>query len=554
MAPNVLMVAAEAAPLAKSGGLGDMVSACASALRQRGIDVSILLPGYESAFDQALAPTPLGYLRDLPGGDARLWRAAMPDTGVPVLLLEMNHLYGHRGSGLYQDEGGRDYLDNFVRFASLSAAAARIASGVRGVKRPHIVHAHDWHTGLTPLLMKLAGAPARSVFTIHNLAFQGNYPPGLAPYAGIPSELLAAAPHEPHSIEFYGALSCMKAAIVYADRLSAVSERYAREILTPRFGNRMEGVLQAHRDKLSGIVNGIDDTLWDPRHDSLIAQGYGVDDLVGKHACKRALQQSYGLPTDPFAPLVAIGSRLTTQKLADRLCEAIPAALARWPRAQFAVLGQGEASIEYELRQLAARWPGRLGVHIGYDEPRAHRLHAGADILLHASRFEPCGLTQLYAMRYGTIPVASRVGGLADTIVDHRAADAAPHEHERATPEQGATGFLFDGERAEDIVQALERAFDLFGQPQAWRVLQRNAMQRDSSWAGPTKRYLELYRSLVDLPALREERKTAQPARARPASTAPQIRPQPAAERYGGAGLASRRGGNAAAQQASSGA
>ncbi len=439
MAPNVLMVAAEAAPLAKSGGLGDMVSACASALRQRGIDVSILLPGYESAFDQALAPTPLGYLRDLPGGDARLWRAAMPDTGVPVLLLEMNHLYGHRGSGLYQDdEGGRDYLDNFVRFASLSAAAARIASGVRGVKRPHIVHAHDWHTGLTPLLMKLAGAPARSVFTIHNLAFQGNYPPGLAPYAGIPSELLAAAPHEPHSIEFYGALSCMKAAIVYADRLSAVSERYAREILTPRFGNRMEGVLEAHRDKLSGIVNGIDDTLWDPRHDSLIAQDYGVDDLVGKHACKRALQQSYGLPTDPFAPLVAIGSRLTTQKLADRLCEAIPAALERWPRAQFAVLGQGEASIEYELRQLAARWPGRLGVHIGYDEPRAHRLHAGADILLHASRFEPCGLTQLYAMRYGTIPVASRVGGLADTILDHRAADAAPDEHERATPEQGA--------------------------------------------------------------------------------------------------------------------
>ncbi|WP_414449271.1 glycogen synthase GlgA [Burkholderia sp. 22PA0099] len=508
MSLNVLMVAAEAAPLAKSGGLGDMVSASAGALRRRGVDVSILLPGYESAFEQAVAPTPIGLIRDLPGGDARLWRATMPDTGVPVLLLEMNHLYGHRGSGLYQDEGGRDYVDNFVRFASLSAAAARIASGVRGVKRPHVVHAHDWHTGLTPLLMKLAGARARSVFTIHNLAFQGNYPPGLAPYAGIPSELLAAAPNEPHSIEFYGMLSCMKAAIVYADRLSAVSERYAQEILTPRFGNRMEGVLGAHLDKLSGIVNGIDDALWDPLHDDTLAQCYGVDDLAGKHACKKALQQSYGLQIDPFAPLVAIGSRLTTQKLADRLCEAIGDALERWPRAQFAVLGQGEAGIERELRRLAAQWPGRLGVHVGYDEPRAHRLHAGADILLHASRFEPCGLTQLYAMRYGTVPVASRVGGLADTIVDAPLRDASTCADPQAQV-GNATGFLFDGERAEDIVQALGRAFDRFAQPQTWRVLQRNAMQRDSSWAGPVARYIDLYCELAGVSVPR----TAQPVK-----------------------------------------
>ncbi|MEK6346547.1 MAG: glycogen synthase GlgA [Burkholderia sp.] len=502
MSLNVLMVAAEAAPLAKSGGLGDMVSASAAALRRRGVDVSILLPGYETAFEQAVAPTPIGLIRDLPGGDARLWRAEMPDTGVPVLLLEMSHLYGHRGSGLYQDESGRDYVDNFVRFASLSAAAARIASGVRGVKRPHVVHAHDWHTGLTPLLMKLAGAQARSVFTIHNLAFQGNYPLGLAPYAGIPSELLTPAPNEPHSIEFYGMLSCMKAAIVYADRLSAVSERYAEEILTPRFGNRMEGVLGAHLDKLSGIVNGIDDTLWDPQHDDTLAQCYGVDDLAGKHACKKALQQSYGLQIDPFAPLVAIGSRLTTQKLADRLCESIGEALERWPRAQFAVLGQGDASIEWDLRRLAAQWPGRLGVHVGYDEPRAHRLHAGADILLHASRFEPCGLTQLYAMRYGTVPVASRVGGLADTIVD-----MPPSDTPACTDPQGevgnATGFLFDGERTEDIVQALGRAFDRFAQPQAWRVLQRNAMQRDSSWAGPVARYIDLYCTLAGVSAPR---------------------------------------------------
>ncbi|QGZ66701.1 glycogen synthase GlgA [Paraburkholderia acidisoli] len=490
MSLNVLMVAAEAAPLAKSGGLGDMVSASSAALRQRGADVSILMPGYECAFDRARAATPLGYIRDLPGGDARLWRAAMPDSDVPVLLLQMDHLYAGRGSGLYQDATGREYIDNFARFVSLSAAAARIATGVRGVVRPRVVHAHDWHAGLTPLFMKLAGASAKSVFTIHNLAFQGNYPTALAPYAGIPSGLLNASPDDAQSIEFYETLSFMKAAIVYADRVTTVSERYAREILTPRFGNRMEGVLAAHTGKLSGIINGIDDDTWNPADDPALAQPYGIDDLAGKHACKKALQQSYGLHVDPFAPLVAIGSRLTEQKLADVVCEALPAALARWPRVQFAILGQGDARIENALRRLAREWPGRLGVHIGYDEDRAHRLHAGADILLHGSRFEPCGLTQLYAMRYGTIPVASRVGGLADTIDDCPASEDGTHTTR-------ANGFLFTGEHASDVFHALGRALGAFAQPTLWRALQRNAMKRDSSWRVPVARYLDLYRSLT---------------------------------------------------------
>ncbi|WP_322102456.1 glycogen synthase GlgA [Paraburkholderia sp. J41] len=496
MSLNVLMVAAEAAPLAKSGGLGDMVSASSAALRQRGADVSILMPGYECAFERARAATPLGYLRDLPGGDARLWRAAMPDSDVPVLLLQMDHLYAGRGSGLYQDACGREYIDNFARFASLSAAAARIATGVRGVVRPRVVHAHDWHAGLTPLFMKLAGASAKSVFTIHNLAFQGNYPLGLAHYAGIPSGLLNASPDDAQSIEFYQSLSFMKAAIVHADRVTTVSERYAREILTARFGNRMEGVLAAHADKLTGIINGIDDEAWNPADDPALAQPYGIDDLAGKHACKKALQQSYGLQVDPFAPLVAIGSRLTEQKLADVVCEALPAALARWPRVQFAILGQGDAQIENALRKLAQEWPGRLGVHIGYDEDRAHRLHAGADILLHGSRFEPCGLTQLYAMRYGTIPVASRVGGLADTIEDCPATAADGAHAGRAN------GFLFTGEHASDVFHALGRALGAFAQPTLWRALQRNAMKRDSSWRVPATRYLDLYRSLTQTQAV----------------------------------------------------
>ncbi|HEY1609388.1 MAG TPA: glycogen synthase GlgA [Paraburkholderia sp.] len=492
------MVAAEAMPLAKSGGLGDMVSASSVALRQRGIDVSILLPGYDCAFERVVAPTPLGYIRDLPGGDARLWRAAMPDSDVPVLLLQMDHLFAGRGSGLYQDESGRDYIDNFARFASLSAAAARISTGVRGVKRPHVVHAHDWHAGLTPLLMKLAGASARSVFTIHNLAFQGNYPLSLAPYAGIPSELLAPALSEPRSIEFYANLSFMKAAIVYADALTAVSERYAGEILTPHFGNRMEGVLAAHARKLSGIVNGIDETIWNPQADPAIAQPYGIDDLSGKHTCKKMLQQSYGLHVDPFAPLVAIGSRLTAQKLADVVCEALPLALARWPRAQFAILGQGDAAIERTLRRLAAAWPGRLGVQVGYDETSAHRLHAGADILLHGSRFEPCGLTQLYAMRYGTIPVASRVGGLADTISD--CPPLRPSGHGDAARVGRATGFLFNGELPSDVFHALGRAFEAYAQPQVWRALQLNALSRDSSWKASAAHYVDIYQRLASRP------------------------------------------------------
>ncbi|WP_322029585.1 glycogen synthase GlgA [Paraburkholderia sp. J76] len=491
-----MMVAAEAAPLAKSGGLGDMVSAFSSALRSNGVDVSILMPGYDSAFERVVAPTPLGYLRGLPGGDARLWRAAMPDADLTVLLLQMDHLFAGRSGRLYQDEQGREYLDNFARFASLSVAAARIAAGVRGVKRPRIVHAHDWHAGLTPLMLKLAGAPARSVFTIHNLAFQGNYPLGLAPYAGIQPELLVPALNDPRSIEFYDTLSFMKAAIVHADRLTTVSERYAREIFTPQFGHRMEGVLAANAHKLTGIVNGIDDTLWNPLNDEMLAQPYNIDDLSGKHACKKALQQTYGLRVDPFAPLVAVGSRLSTQKLAEVVCEALPAALARWPRVQFAVLGQGDAAIENALRRLAAAWPERLGVHIGYDEERAHRLHAGADILLHGSRFEPCGLTQLYAMRYGTVPVASRVGGLVDTIVDCPA--LSPNaERAQNTPLGNATGFLFDGESPADIFHALGRALDAYGRPQLWRALQRNAMGRDSGWSVPAQHYLNLYHSLA---------------------------------------------------------
>jgi len=501
---NVLLVASEAVPLAKTGGLGDMVSAYAAALRKARVDAAILIPAYPKALHTIDGLQKVASVTGLPGGDGAFYRGRMPDTGVPVILLRMDHLYAREG--LYQDAKGRDYEDNAIRFASLSAAAVKIAEGIRGLKKPDIVHAHDWHSGLTPLLMKEAGVHAKSVFTIHNLAFQGNYSLSLGAALGVPAKWLAPALTEPQSIEYYGALSLMKAGIVHADHVATVSETYAREILTPRFGHLMEGVLQGCAGKLSGIINGIDVETWDPKSDTQIARNYCFDDMRGKHACKRELQQLFGLPTDPFAPVIVLGSRMTTQKMADVAVEAIPALLEQHPRLQIAVLGKGEAHIETAFQRLARTWPDRVGVYIGFDERRAHVLHAGADILLHGSRFEPCGLTQIYAMRYGTLPVASRVGGLADTIVDaaeasgHRAGfqTSPPGGFEGATSFRPATGFLFDGDRPQDVIAAATRAIDAFMRPQQWRTLQRNAMARDYGWNHAVAKYVQLYAGLTD--------------------------------------------------------
>ena len=493
-------------PLAKTGGLADMVSAYAAAAREAGIEATILMPGYPCAFARAKGVTRVCTLPGLPGGDAAIYRARMPDSDVPVLLLQQDALYAR--TGFYQDQDGYDYADNALRFAVLSHAAARIASGVRGIARPDVVHAHDWHAGLVPLLIAQARnagmTEARSVFTIHNLAFQGNYPLWMAGQLGIPDHLLGV-----EGIEFYGELSFMKAGINFADRVTTVSETYAREILTERFGHRMEGVVAANRHKLSGITNGIDMALWDPAQDPMISAHYSIEDMRGKHACKRDLQQLFGLPNDPFAPVVAMGSRLTTQKMADVAVEAIPMLLERHPRLQIAILGQGDHGIEAALRRLAQRWPERFGLFIGFDERRAHMLHAGADILLHGSRFEPCGLAQLYAMRYGTIPVASRVGGLADTIVDCRDAGDAINpllirvDNVRTLGEtlsrfaSDPTGFLFDGDSCYAMAAAVTRALDAFVRPALWREIQKSAMRGDHGWAGPVAKYVARYAELT---------------------------------------------------------
>lgn len=501
---HVLLVASEALPLAKTGGLGDMVSAYAAMLREGGIDATMLLPGYPDAIAKARDVTHLCMLDGLPGlpgYPAELLSARMPDTGIPVLLLKADTLYDRCGP--YQDANGADWSDNAQRFAALSAAAVRVAQGVPGVSPVDLVHAHDWHAGLTPLLMKLAGLSTPSVFTIHNLAFQGNYPLALGPSLGIPDALLISQA-DGSGIEFYGQLSFMKAAIHYADRVTTVSETYAHEIMTPRFGHLMEGVLQSCAAKVSGIMNGIDVDTWDPAHDPAIPRHFSVDDMRGKHACKRELQQVFGLPADPFVPILAIGSRLTWQKMADVALDSLEPLIRRYPRLQVVVLGKGDLHMEQAMMRLARRYPDRIAVHIGFDERRAHLLHAGADILLHGSRFEPCGLTPMYSMRYGTIPVASRVGGLADSIID--------------TPSRACTGFLFDGDTVEAMTACASRAIEAFMRPDAWRALQANAMRSDFTWGAPVAKYIALYTSLCGVRPVRMPAKVRKAVRRRVAA------------------------------------
>ncbi|SDV47649.1 glycogen synthase GlgA [Chitinasiproducens palmae] len=498
MSTPVLIVASEALPLAKTGGLGDMLSAFAPALQGAGVEPTILMPGYPGAMAQATGLKRVGTLSDLPGGDCVLWRGYMPDTGVRVLLLQNDALYDR--PRLYQAADGREWDDNALRFGTLAAAAARIAQGVPGVKRPAIVHAHDWHAGLTPLYMKLLGVTdVKSVFTIHNLAFQGNYPLSLGAELGLPDWVLEAGP-DAGGIEFYGQLSFMKAAIRFADAITTVSETYAREIMTPRFGHLMEGVLQENAHKVVGIINGIDGDVWDPRTDAMISRTYRPGEMRGKNACKRALQQLFGLPADPFAPLIALGSRLTWQKMADLAVHTLASLLDTYPRLQVVVLGQGEADAEQAMLRLAHAHPDRVAVHIGYDEKRAHMLHAGADMLLHGSRFEPCGLTPMYAMRYGTVPIASRVGGLADSIVDD---GLDPRNVGMPPAHTPLTGFLFDGESVAAMRVACERAIDAFMRPVLWRMIQRNAMERDFSWDGPVARFADLFATLVGMEHVR---------------------------------------------------
>ena len=472
---RVLHVAAEVFPLVKTGGLADVAAALPPALARAGADVRLLLPGLPAIADAVLHQRAVCEIGPLFGaGRVTLRCGQMPFSHVPAYLIDAPYLY-RRGGSPYQDSAGQEWPDNLQRFALLGWAAAHVAAGeLDAAWTPDVMHAHDWHAASACAYMAAhPSTAAASVFTVHNLAFQGLFAPADFALLGLPSRFMAAT-----GLEFHGQLSLMKAGLKFAQRVTTVSPTYAREIATPEFGCGLDGVVRGRGSELSGILNGVDSEVWDPARDPALTARYSADEPEGKAECKRALQAETGLAAQAEAPLFGIVTRLTSQKGLDLVLAAVPALLRHG--AQLLVQGSGEPGLEAAFLQAAHAHPGRVAARIGYDEALAHRLVAGADVILVPSRFEPCGLTQMYGLRYGTLPLVRRVGGLADTVVD---ASDAGH----------GTGFVFDAATPAALEQALERALALYRQPQAWRALLRRAMAQDFSWDVAAASYLALY-------------------------------------------------------------
>ncbi len=483
---RVLFATAEAYPLAKTGGLADVSRALPIALRALGLDVRLLMPGYPGAYVRIENPRIIAKIHPSLGvTDATLVAGNFPDADLPVYLIDSPSLYRRTGS-LYQNEEGRDWPDNALRFAFLAHVGSEIAMGRIGIDwNPDLVHANDWHAGLLPLfLSRESGARPSTVFTTHNMAFQGNFAATWLERLSIPKEYFVAA-----GIEFYNQISFLKAGLRFADKVTTVSPTYAAEILTSEFGCGMEGVLQDRGEDFVGILNGIDDVLWNPATDTCLPRTYRESDISGKRACKTALQQELGLPVDPEKPVIGFVSRITHQKMADVILDAWPWLIEQ--DAQLMVVGEGDPAMEAALEQAKERFSDKAGIVIGYDEPLAHRLQAAADILLAPARFEPCGLTQLYALRYGTLPVVRRTGGLADTVVDATASTIA---------DRTATGFVFENATCEDLTAAIARALALYREPLTWRRLQLQAMAQDFSWNSSATQYAALYSAASGLP------------------------------------------------------
>lgn len=468
---RVLSVTSEAAPLVKTGGLADVAGALPGALAAQGVEVRTLLPGYPSVMAALNGAVVLAHLADCFGGSARVVGAQA--SGLSVLVLDAPHLYD-RGAGIYLSETGRDWPDNPERFAALSWVASNIANGLLSDWQPDILHAHDWQAGLAPYFLARSNAAGkvRSVLTIHNIAFQG-----LAPADRLAALRLAPADFHPGALEYWGKISALKAGLVFADRLTTVSPSYAEELLTPAFGMGMEGILNARRAQLAGILNGIDLEIWSPEADRHILP---FATLAGKAPNKSALQSEFGLSAAK-GPLCIVISRLTEQKGLDLLLDALPTLLAR--DGQLLLLGSGDKMLERAYLD-AARHPN-VAVHIGYDEALSHRMMAGADAILVPSRFEPCGLTQLYGLRYGTIPLVALTGGLADTVI--------PATPATMSGKVVATGVQFHPVTTLALSNALDRLCALFAQPRLWRQMGRNAMAQPVGWDHSAAAYAALY-------------------------------------------------------------
>ena len=480
---RVLHVAAEIFPLVKTGGLADVLGALPQALIGQGAAARLLLPGLPAIVDAVSHQKVVCEIGPCFGAarvTLRLGR--MPYSKVPAYVVDAPHLYRRSGSP-YQAGDGSEWPDNVQRFALLGWVGAHLASGeLDPAWVPQVLHAHDWHAAMACAYVAAHPAPAvATLFTVHNLAYQGLFASGDFALLGLPSRFMA-----PTGLEFHNQLSFMKAGLKFAQRVTTVSPTYAKEIATHEFGFGLDGVIRGRGADVSGVLNGVDGAVWDPATDTGLAARYSASQLAGKARCKLALQAELGLAARADAPVFGVVSRLTSQKGLDLVLAALPGLLQRG--AQLALQGAGDPALESAFVAAAKAHPGEAAVRIGYDEAFAHRLIAGADAILVPSRFEPCGLTQLYGLRYGTLPVVRRVGGLADTVVD---ATAATEQADRAT------GFVFDAATPAALDAAIQRAIDAHAQPERWSRLMRRAMAQDFSWAGAAQQYLALYRELT---------------------------------------------------------
>lgn len=476
---RVLHITPEIYPYLKTGGLGDVAGALPLALNKTGVDNRLCLPGYQAILDHLQKPETLIRFGDYFGARSARLLTGRLDNGIKAYVLDAPDFYMR--SGVYVDDNGLDWQDNAFRFAALSKTAADLHL-YDPDWRADILHSHDWQGGLVPLYSRLSphAKPPKTVLTIHNIAYQGLFPADNLARLGLPPEC-----YKPEGIEYYQKIGFLKAGLFYADQITTVSPTYAAEIQSSPLGCGLEGLLAHRKDRLAGILNGIDNQLWDPENDPELPYGYSAQDMTGKGKNRNALIKEFDLTDKAKGPLLTVISRMTPQKGLDMIAEILPWLVKQ--DAQMIILGAGDQKLEDLYLDLARQYPDRLAVKAGYDEALAHRLLGGADAVLMPSQFEPCGLVQLYGLRYGTLPLVRATGGLADTV-----------ENAGVYP----TGFKFETPTAEALQRCLEQLFETYADPKKWAKMQQSAMQCDFSWNRSARLYKNLYENLIGPDAL----------------------------------------------------
>lgn len=475
---EVLSVASELYPLIKTGGLADVTGALPGALAQSGITMRTLVPGYPAVMSKLTGGRVVAEIGDLFGVPAKLIAGRV--AGIDIIVIEAPALYDRPGNP-YVSPDGWDWSDNWKRFAALSWVAAELGQGLVEGYHPQVIHAHDWQAGLAPAYIKYGPSDrVKTVMTVHNMAFKGFFGPEIFSQLRLPPHAYGV-----NGVEFYGGISYLKSGMECADYVTTVSPNYADEIRTPAFGMGLEGLLNGRADSVMGILNGIDITAWDPTTDKALAQAYGVNTIHLRRANKLAVAERFGLD-GVDGPLFCVVSRLTDQKGMDLLLQIVDGLVDLGAR--LAVLGSGEGYLEDGFRHAWARHPGKVSIITGYNEDLSHLMQGGCDAILIPSRFEPCGLTQLYGLRYGCVPVVSRIGGLADTVIDANPAAIAA---------EVATGVMFDAGSAHALYEAIRRTTRLYADDKLWKKIQRRGMKSDVSWETSAARYADLYATLI---------------------------------------------------------